>query len=182
MFSNIGENQHYILYKRFIMNVLEFKKTVSSQLRATLESAALAANYNTYVSRKGTRVGLEWASASDIDASELCSFIPFTPTGQLFTLFRAGNHIGLHVDDHQERTSCLSIALLPSLENFAPVTYYDKLGDDAVITETYHYTEHPVILNTANVHAMYNNQHDRYVFQIQYQEPIENFLPFADQI
>ena len=41
------------------MNVLEFKKTISTDFREILVSKALVANYNAYVSLKGTRVGLE---------------------------------------------------------------------------------------------------------------------------
>ena len=161
------------------MNVLEFKKNISSALRASLVSKALVANYNTNVSLKGTRVGLEWADAGDIDASEMIDYIPYQPTGQIFTLFRAGNHISRHIDDSSNRTSCLSIALLPSLDKFAPVTYYESLASDSPITEIYHYTIYPVILNTMNVHAMYNNEHNRYVFQVQYAEPIDAFVQFA---
>jgi hypothetical protein len=163
------------------MNVLEFKKNISTDFREILVSKALVANYNAYVSLKGTRVGLEWADAGDIDASQMTNYIPFKSTGQFFTLFRAGTHIARHIDDSSNRASCLSIALLPSLDNFAPVTYYDRLDDNSPVSETYHYTMQPVILNTTKVHAMYNNEHDRYVFQVQYAEPIDDFIPYSDQ-
>ena len=163
------------------MNVLEFNKPISSVFREILMAKALVGNYKTYVSRKGTRVGLEYAHADDVDATEMTSYIPYKPTGQIFTLFRAGTHINRHTDDSSNRASCLSIALMPSLDKFAPVTYYDSLKSDSLITETYHYTAQPVILNTTNVHAMYNNEHDRYIFQIQYAEPIEDFIAYANQ-
>lgn len=164
------------------MNVLEFKKRISPGFRKKLRFHALISTYSSYISLKGTQVGLEWAHADYIDASELTNNIPFTSTGQYFTKFKANNFIDPHVDDHSTRTSCLSIALSPSLDIFAPVLYYDKFGDDAVITETYHYTTNPVILNTTLVHAMYNNDNDRYIFQIQYQEPIDSFLTYAEQL
>lgn len=163
------------------MNVLEFKKKITPAFRKRLAFNALIAPYVEYISLKGTRVGLEWAYADHIDASEITDRIPFTPTGLRFTRFLAGNFIAPHVDDSKTRTSCLSVALLPSLENFAPVIYHNKLGSDAVVTQTYHYNLHPVILNTANVHSMYNNVYDRYIFQIQYQEPIEMFIEYAQK-
>ena len=161
------------------MNVIEFKKTTSPALLKKLKFHALISTYTSYVSLKGIKVGLEWAHADHIDASELIGHIPFTPTGQFFTRFQAGNFIEPHVDDHATRTSCLSVALAPTLEKFAPVMYYDKFGDDAIITQIYHYTAHPVILNTTKVHAMYNNENDRYIFQIQYNQPINDFITYA---
>jgi len=161
------------------MNVLEFKHKVSDDLLQKLRQAVMSVSFESYVTAKGNRVWLEWADASSVDASELLALVPFKPNRQGFTRFAANGFINVHVDDKLNRSSCLSVALLPELENFAPVNYHDSLDLDARITETYHYNRHPIILNTKNPHSMVNNDHDRYMLQIQYAEDISEFVKYA---
>jgi hypothetical protein len=160
------------------MNILQFGHSVSEDLLRILKQKALAGSYHSYVTLKGNKIGLEWADGNDVDATEILNLVPFKHNSQTFTRFLASTYIDPHTDDSLRRTSCISVALIPDLEDFAPVLYYDKLGSDATIVQTYHYTRHPVIINTSNVHAMYNNAHDRYMFQISYSEDISAFLPY----
>jgi len=161
------------------MNVLEFKHEVSDSLLHDLREAVLTVSFESYVTAKGTRVWLEWADASAVDASELLALVPFKPNRQGFTRFAANGFINVHVDDKLNRSSCLSVALLPEPEHFAPVNYHASLDLDAPVIETYHYSRHPVILNTKNPHSMFNNDHDRYMLQIQYAEDISEFVQYA---
>lgn len=162
------------------MNVLEFSHCISDELKAKLLEGALSAKYTHHITSWGEVIGLEWADASNVDASELTNLIPFTPNGQLFIKFNAGEHIDLHIDDTPSRVSCLSVALLPSYDKFTPVNYYNSMDADAELVETYYYNEHPVVLNTMAVHAVFDVKYDRYMFQLMYTNPIEDFVKYAD--
>ena len=77
-----------------------------------------------------------------------------------------------HIDfvQYTKKRSSVSWYLSPSLDQFAPVDFFD--AEDKKYT--YYYKENAVILNTGSyIHSVTNNEHDRYMLQFAYEEPIE---------
>lgn len=77
-----------------------------------------------------------------------------------------------HIDfvQYTKKTSSISWYLSPSLDMFAPVDFFDENENK----HTYHYKNNAVILNTGEwIHSVTNNEHDRYMLQFAYEEPID---------
>jgi len=74
-------------------------------------------------------------------------------------------------DSSNERRSCLTWAIYPSLDKFAPTHFYDE--NDNIIG-TYNYSDNAFILETGIKHGMINNDNTRYSLQFTYSlEPQE---------
>jgi hypothetical protein len=74
-------------------------------------------------------------------------------------------------DNWKIRKSCLTWALEPDYENFAPTIFHDDDNNKFYC----HYDEHGVILNTRCVHSMVNNEHNMYMLQFNYENDPEDF-------
>ena len=134
-------------------------------------------------------VGASSGSSYDLKIASSAKHITKTPTisymmnniinpdlnieGCVYLHFEPNKKIPPHVDDSLKRTSCITWALFPDIENFAPVIFYDENGNEK---DKVYYTNKPLILNTRYRHGVQNNNSDRYSFQLCLNNPIEELV------
>ena len=94
----------------------------------------------------------------------------------IYIRFGPNKIIAPHVDDHLERTTCLTFPLSPEPPDFAPTVYVDD-GKKIVIP----WDGRPGALNTRIDHAVYNNDHTRYSFQLCFSLTLEEFMSFHNK-
>ncbi len=148
------------------MDTYECNYDLPLDIKYRLLSHCFDLKFKQYVSLKGTEVGLQSAHCEDDEIKQLmrklinkdieinlCIFVKFMPNAMIED----------HIDDSLLRRSCITWALAPSLDKFAPVSYGNQ--------KTY-YTAKPLILNTQSEHRMDNNQFERYSFQLCLSEDI----------
>ena len=68
-------------------------------------------------------------------------------------------------DSSKERKSCVTWAIYPDLDKFAPTLFYDEYDN---IIGTYKYSDNAFILETGIRHGMVNNNNTRYSLQFTY--------------
>lgn len=164
------------------MNTYECNFDLDIKDRAMLLSLATQLDYDVYITNKGTTTGLNYTSTvRNVPVtgvvkkliSMLNSDINFT--GAVFVHFFPNDSIFPHSDDDSLRASCITWALAPSINNFAPVNYYTECNEEAY-EETVYYSKKPLIINTSNYHSVHNNNFNRYTFQLCSNDPIEKLV------
>ena len=166
-----------------MMNTYQCKSDIISvNEKEKLLSEARNYKYVNYMPDEGPEAGLEFISTLNernknsipIDTvkqfinriNPQCNFFIAT-----FIKFASKANIYIHKDDHLGRSSSITWALQPSLENFSPVKYYNE---DQTFNESVYYESNPLIISTRNWHSCENPyKEDRYTFQLCYYNNIE---------
>ena len=159
---------------------LEIKKKLLSQ-------AQNQTKFRKYLTDNGTITELDvasnWENSGIISTNEV-NYIQslinnkFKINAVVFLKFLPNAFIFPHVDDSLSRTSCITWALSPEIENFSPVKYYNSYNEND-LNEIKYYSEKPLILNTRNIHSMKNNNFERISVQLCLSNTIEE-LALAD--
>jgi hypothetical protein len=149
------------------MDTYECNYNLSPDIKYQLLQHCFDLKFIEYVSLKGNAAGLQRAHCENEKIKTLMRSLindDLNINLYMFVKFSPDTMIDSHTDDSLIRRSCLTWALAPSLNNFAPVYYGEE--------KTY-YSERPLILNTQSTHKMINNSFERYSFQLCFSEEIE---------
>ena len=102
------------------------------------------------------------------------------PNGISLQILDPNKIVPPHIDEKNDsletftRISCVSWAIFPDYEDFAPTIYYDKTGN--VIYE-HRYTEKAFIMQpTKIIHGVINNSNKRYLLQFNFGMTPEDLL------
>jgi len=166
-----------------MMNTYQCKSDIISvSEKEKLLAEARTYNYVNYITDKGTPAGLEFISTlnernkDSIPINTVNQFINrINPQCNFFIAtfikFASKANIFIHKDNHLGRSSSITWALYPNLENFSPVKYYDE---EQSFNESVYYESNPLIISTRNYHSCENlYKEDRYTFQLCYYNSIE---------
>jgi hypothetical protein len=140
--------------------------------------------FNLYTTYKNTKTDLHFATdvTKEIKPSDATNYLKsiVNPSLELngiaFLKFLPNKSIFPHCDDHDLRTSCLTWALSPDIDNFAPVIYHYT---ENKISEITYYNNCGLILNTKNMHSVVNNEFERISVQLCFSNSIQE-LALAD--
>ncbi len=94
----------------------------------------------------------------------------------IYVKFAPRARIAPHVDDHLERSTCLTFPLAPEPPDFAPTLYFKSMDDIVKPCYIEEWENRPGALNTREVHAVFNNEHLRYSFQLCFRIPLKEFV------
>lgn len=164
------------------MNTYETSYKLDDTLKFELLSQAKNhTQYNLYTTFKNTQTDLLFATdvTKEIKPSEATNYLKsiINPNlklnGIAFIKFLPNTSIFPHCDDHDLRTTCLTWALSPDLDLFAPVIYHYT---EEKISEIKYYNECGLMLNTKNMHSVVNNNFERISVQLCFSNTIEELV------
>jgi len=165
------------------MNIYRINYQLNDIIFNDLKNLAINLSYQNYTTLKGTKISLQYSNCLD-SANNRFSVVKqieelINPrldiTMAVFIKFPAYSNIEPHIDDNIQRSSCVTWALHPDLQNFAPVNFHDINKE---IVETVFYDKFPIILNTRAIHSVQNNNFDRYTFQLCFSNSIDELANF----
>jgi hypothetical protein len=111
-------------------------------------------------------------------SKDMIALYPFkAPIQSCVTLVMKSNAALIpHVDAFEAgnwRRICLSWALQPSYENFAPTTFHNSEGGEIY---KHYYNEKAFVLDTRIMHSVKNNNHKRVIFQVTFDAELEDII------
>lgn len=161
-----------------------YTEDMHAQLLAT--SKEIANRYRQYVSTEGYVNQLEYCglnkhegiSADDFAITKIMRDLiqpQHTVQAAVYVRFQPWTNIFPHVDDNLERSTCLTFPLAPEPEAFAPTIFFENETDNKPAAVVY-WDGRPVALNTREIHAVHNNGHTRYTFQLCFDIVLGDFM------
>lgn len=161
-----------------------YTEDMRTQLLATAE--AIADRYRPYVSTEGYVNQLEYCGAikhkgigaDDFQITKVMRDLiqpQHTVHAAVYVRFQPEACIFPHVDDNLERSTCLTFPLAPTPELFAPTMFFENETDQKPSAVVY-WDGRPGALNTREIHAVYNNEHIRYAFQLCFDILLGDFM------
>lgn len=164
------------------MNTYELNYNLPDGIkRRLLEQSKSFTNFKKYLTNNLTLTELFFESSYNnpkIESSEI-NYLQqlinkkFKINAVVFLKFLPYGYIDPHVDDSLLRTSCITWALSPNIQDVSPVIYHN---DDLSVNEIRYYTENPLILNTRNIHSVQNNNFERILVQLCFSNPIKELV------
>jgi hypothetical protein len=163
----------------------EMGYTEDMRARLLETSEEIADRYRPYVSTEGYVNQLEYCglikhegvSADDFEITKVMRDLiqpQHTIQAAVYVRFQPRACIFPHVDDNSERSTCLTFPLAPS-EHFAPTIFFENETDQKPIAVA-NWDGRPGALNTREFHAVYNNEHTRYTFQLCFDILLDDFM------
>jgi len=116
----------------------------------------------------GTSKGLIFKKVVDKNLiSNLTERFNYEPSDSIFVRYNPFSYLNPHYDLYNRsfRKSCVTWALYPDLDKFAPTVFYNN---DNTISYEHFYTEKAFIIDTRIKHGIKNNEHYRYLLQFSF--------------
>jgi hypothetical protein len=164
------------------MNTYQTSYKLDNSLKAELLLQAKEhTEFNLYTTYKNTKTDLHFATdvTKEIKPSDATNYLKsivnpdLKLNGVAFIKFLPNKSIFPHCDDVDLRTSCLTWALSPKIDFFAPVIYHYS---ENKVSEIKYYNECGLILNTKKMHSVVNNEFERISVQLCFSNPIEELV------